>query len=266
MIGAIIGDIVGSRFEMHNLKSKCFDLFTDKCVLTDDSVMSLAVAKSILDSDGDIGRLSVITVANMQEIGRKYPDCGFSDSFKSFIHSDNPTSYGGATNGAAMRVSACGFAGNSIEEVKALSDAVTRVSHDHPDGLKGAEATAVSIFMARQGASIAEIRDYVNKNYYTIDFTLDEIRDTYEFRCLCQESVPQAFEAFYESESFEDAIRNAISIGGDSDTLAAIAGSIAAAYYGVPAGIRERAMTYLDELQLKILNDFEEKYGRADKK
>jgi len=160
-----------------------------------------------------------------------------------------------------MRVSPCGFAATTLDEAKLLSRKVTEVTHNHPEGLKGAEATAVSIFLARTGGSILEIRDRVNADYYPMNFTLDGIRDTYKFNETCQDTVPQAITAFLESTSFEDAIRNAISIGGDSDTLAAIAGGIAEAYYGVPVAIRKHALTFLDERLLGVLARFEGVYG-----
>ena len=146
-----------------------------------------------------------------------------------------------------------------------LSKAVTEVTHDHPEGIKGAEATAVAVYMAREGKTIQEIRDYIDKHYYPMDFTLDGIRDTYRFNETCQDTVPQAIMAFLESTDFEDAIRNAVSIGGDSDTLAAITGGIAEAYYGIPTAIRERALTFLDERLLKILVDFEKVYPPLQK-
>ena len=260
MLGAIIGDIVGSRFEWNNNRSKQFEFLTYKCSVTDDSIMSLAIAKALLESKADYSDLSENAVKYMQEIGRHYPDCGYGGQFRKWIFSDDPKPYGSYGNGAAMRVSACGFVGNSLEETKQLSKAVTIVTHNHPEGLKGAEATAVAIFLARTGKSLLEIRDYITKNYYSLDFTLDGIRDNYEFNESCQDTVPQALEAFFESKNFEDAIRNAISIGGDSDTLAAITGGIAEAYYGIPTEIRKHALTFLDERLLKILVEFENKY------
>ena len=260
MLGAIIGDIVGSRFEWNNNRSKQFEFLTYKCSVTDDSIMSLAIAKALLESKADYSDLSENAVKYMQEIGRHYPDCGYGGQFRKWIFSDDPKPYGSYGNGAAMRVSACGFVGNSLEETKQLSKAVTIVTYNHPEGLKGAEATAVAIFLARTGKSLLEIRDYITKNYYSLDFTLDGIRDNYEFNESCQDTVPQALEAFFESKNFEDAIRNAISIGGDSDTLAAITGGIAEAYYGIPTEIRKHALTFLDEQLLKILVEFENKY------
>ena len=261
MLGAIIGDIVGSRFEWNNIKTKEFDFLTYKCFATDDSIMSLAVAQAILDCKGDYSKLGTAAVTRMQEIGRPYPHCGFGGMFYQWIYSDNPQPYGSFGNGAAMRVSACGFAARSLEEAISLSRAVTEITHNHPEGIKGAEATAVAIYMAREGKSILEIRDYIDKHYYPMDFTLDGIRDTYEFNETCQNTVPQAIMAFLESTDFEDAIRNAISIGGDSDTLAAITGGIAEAYYGIPTDIRKHALTFLDERLLKILVDFENVYA-----
>lgn len=260
ILGAIIGDIVGSRFEYKNYKGKDFELFNDKCFPTDDSIMSLAIAQAILISKPDYSDLSENAIKCMQEIGRKYPHCGYGDRFHRWIFSDNPTPYNSYGNGSAMRVSAIGFVAESINEAKELSRAVTEISHNHLEGIKGAEATSIAIYMARNGSSILEIKEYINKNYYPMNFTLDEIRNTYHFNETCQGTVPQAFESFFESSSFEDAIRNAISIGGDSDTLTAICGGIAEAYYGIPMNIREKALTFLDSRLKKILISFENKY------
>lgn len=261
MLGAIIGDIAGSRFEWNNLKSKDFDLLTYRCHPTDDSVMSLAVAKAIMLSRENGSDLSRVTVACMQDFGHKYPDAGYGGKFSRWLISSDPQPYNSFGNGAAMRVSPCGFAASSMEEAVSLARTVTAVTHNHPEGLKAAEAVTAAIFMAREGKSLLEIRDYIEKNYYKINFTLDSIRADYSFDVTCQGSVPQAFEAFFESTGFEDAIRNAISIGGDSDTIAAIAGGMAEAYYGIPDELRKHALTYLDQTQLAVLNAFESKYG-----
>lgn len=193
----------------------------------------------------------------MQIVGQNYPHCGYGSTFINWIFCENPEPYYSYGNGAAMRISPVGFVANSLEEVKELSKKVTEVSHNHPEGIKGAEATAVAIFMARNGSTKEEIKEYINQNYYPMDFTLDEIRDSYQFDVSCQGSIPQALMAFFESNDFEDAIRNAISIGGDSDTIAAICGGIAEAYYGIPDSIRNEALTYLDENLLMILDRFE---------
>ena len=260
MIGAIIGDIVGSRFEWNNIKTKEFDFLTNKCFFTDDTIMSLAIAKAIIESKDDYSNLSEKAVKYMQEIGRLYPYSGYGLRFNHWIDSNIPQPYNSYGNGAAMRVSACGLVAKSLEEAKKLSEMVTSVTHNHPEGIKGAEATAVAIYLARSGKNILEIRDYIDKHYYKMDFTLDTIRENYEFNETCQETVPQAMMAFFESNNFEDAIRNAISIGGDSDTLAAITGSIAEVYYGIPIEIRKYAIKFLDETLLKILLDFENQY------
>lgn len=260
MLGALIGDIVGSRFEWNNHRSKDFELFAKGCFATDDSIMSLAVAKAILDSGKDRADLGKLAIKWMQTLGRKYPNAGYGGRFRWWLVEDDPQPYNSWGNGSAMRVSACGFAARSLEDAVALSKAVTEVTHNHPEGLKGAEATAVAIYLARSGNSLKEIERYIKEKYYNIDFTLDGIRDTYEFNETCQDTVPQALEAFFESTGFEDAIRNAISVGGDSDTLAAITGGIAEAYYGIPENIRAGAVAFLDEMQKQILFDFEAVY------
>jgi len=260
VLGAIIGDTVGSRFEWHNHRSKEFDFLTYKCELTDDSIITLAIAKAVLKSEGDINKLPNLAVRYMQQLGHLYPDAGYGGAFRKWLNSNNPKPYGSFGNGAAMRVSPVGFAADSLDEAIAMSKAVTMVTHNHPEGLKGAEATTVAIFMALHGKSMLEIRDYIDKNYYPMNFTLDGIRDSYQFNETCQNTVPQAMMAFFESTGFEDAIRNAISIGGDSDTLAAITGGIAEAYYGIPSEIRKHELTFLDERQLAILVEFENKY------
>ena len=260
MIGAIIGDIVGSRFEWHNIKTKEFELFHRRCRPTDDSVMTLAVAQAILDSEGDPASLSQNAVRQMQALGRRYPGAGYGGRFARWLCAEDPQPYNSFGNGSAMRVSPCGFAAKTLEEAIAMADAVTKVTHDHPEGMKGAEATAAAIFLARSGKSKEEIREHIVQNYYPLGFTLDEIRPTYTFDVTCQGSVPQALEAFFESESFEDAIRNAISIGGDSDTIAAIACGVAEAFYGVPEEIRDMALSYLDDTEMEILIAFSERY------
>lgn len=260
MLGAIIGDIVGSVYEWNNHKSKEFTFLTYRNFFTDDSVMSLAIAKALLMAKPDHSDLSDVAIKYMQEVGRKYPDCGYGGGFYKWMFLDDPKPYMSYGNGAAMRVSACGFAAKTLEEAILLSRKVTEVTHNHSEGLKGAEATAVAIYLAKSGRNMLEIRDYINKNYYSLNFRLDDIRESYEFNETCQGTVPQAIEAFLESTNFEDAIRNAISLGGDSDTIAAITGSIAEAYYGVPIELRKHTLTFLDKCLLEILIEFENKY------
>ncbi len=265
MLGAIVGDIVGSRFEFHNHRSKEFELFTDECFVTDDSIMTLAVAKALKKTQSKAKRLGLTsfdeeylnllkrnTIHYMQEIGRKYPDCGYGGRFYSWIFSDDPQPYNSFGNGAAMRISPVGIFARSKREVLILSDVITAVSHNHPEGIKGARATALAVYMARKGSGLEEIRESIISEYYPIDFTIDEIRDTYRFNETSQETVPQALQCFFESTSFEDAIRIAVSVGGDTDTIAAIVGGIAEAYYGVPEDIKDRALSYLDDYLLSL--------------
>lgn len=270
MLGAIIGDIIGSRFEFNNHRNKEFDLFAEGFYVTDDSIMTLAVAKAIMeaikvkvpDSNGYDRNfndaLSSLTVKYMQEIGRKYPNCGFGGMFYKWVFNDSPQPYNSFGNGAAMRVSPAGFAASSEWEAEQFAETVTAVTHDHEAGIKGAAATAVAIYLARKGATKREIRERIVRDYYPLDFNVDDIRATYQFNETCQETVPQAIECFLESTSFEDAIRTAISLGGDSDTIAAITGAIAEAYYGVPEDIKTKALSYLDEELLAIYSEWQE--------
>ena len=277
LIGAIVGDIAGSRFEWRNRKSKKFTLMKSRdesrhpCHFTDDTVMTLAVAGAVMrwswkdrDASGSFDALSAEAVASMRAFGRLYPRAGYGGAFYRWLNSENPEPYNSWGNGSAMRVSACGWAGRTLDEVKAMSRAVTEVTHNHPEGIKGAEATAVATFLAQTGKPMDEIRAVVVRDYYPIDFTLDEIRPTYEFDVSCQGSVPQALEAFFESTSFEDAIRNAISIGGDSDTIGAICGAVAGAYYGVPNEIRYKAESFLEGCLRETLIGFETTFASED--
>lgn len=263
LYGAIIGDIAGSRFEFDNHRKKDFELFAKNCFFTDDTVMTLAVAKAIMNCKGNYSSLSKEAAKAMREVGRHYPDCGYGGRFNMWMFSDTMPAYNSFGNGAAMRVSAVAYAANSREQLKKLSKAVTQVTHNHPEGIKGAEVTALLIYDALHGASIQELRATA-KSYYDLNFTIDEIRPTYRFNETCQDTVPQALQAFFESSSFEDAIRTAVSVGGDSDTLAAITGSIAEAYYGVPEDMQTKAERYLDERLLKILRAFNSSFSDAE--
>ncbi|MGB4587815.1 MAG: ADP-ribosylglycohydrolase family protein [Clostridiaceae bacterium] len=276
MLGAIIGDIAGSRFEFHNYRKKDFELFDSSSYITDDSVMSLAVAKAFIEASkriepsikgshfgyGFSKLLHETSVKYMQEIGRKYPNCGYGGMFARWMFSDYPLPYESYGNGAAMRISPAGFAARTDAEAISFSNTITSVTHNHKEGMKGAEATSLAIYMARHGYLKSEIRDKIKKDYYPLNFTIDEIRPSYQFNETCQETVPQAIECFLESTSFEDAIRIAVSLGGDSDTIAAITGSIAEAYYGVPDFMRAKALTYLDNDLRKIYEEWEEFIGK----
>ncbi len=258
MIGAIIGDVVGSRFEFQNSLSKEFTFLTPGCCFTDDSVMTCAVAQALMDSKEDFSDLSEKAVQAMQRVGQQFPNCGYGARFIHWMFSDDPQPYNSYGNGSAMRVSPVGFAARNVEEAKKLSAAVTCVSHNHPEGMKGAEATAVAIVMARLGKSKEEIRSAMEA-YYDLSTSVDEYRANWQGhgREICQVSLPQALACFFEGESYEDVIRNCISIGGDSDTIAAIAGGIAEAYYGVPEDIKEQLGLYLSPALMHICEAFE---------
>lgn len=277
MYGAFIGDIVGSKYEFDNIKTKDFPLFSRDCDFTDDTIMTVAVAKAILlsrqeqfEHNGNGRAFQEILVEVMQDFGRKYPHPtgAYGGNFAQWLRRTNPRPYGSYGNGSAMRVSPCGLAAVTMEEALAMARASAAVSHDHPEGIKGAEAVSAAIFLAKSGRSKAEIRDYITAHYYDLNFTLDAIRPVYHFDGSCQGSVPQAIVAFLESESFEDAIRNVISIGGDCDTTGAITGSIAWIYYAgyycwcendfddTMAPIKARAMTYLPQEFMDIAEEF----------
>nr|WP_320118103.1 ADP-ribosylglycohydrolase family protein [uncultured Marinifilum sp.] len=251
IIGAVIGDVIGSVYEWNNIKSTEFNLFNPKCKFTDDTVLTIAVADSILNNK-DYSQ----TILNY---GRKYRGRGYGGNFRNWLKSNNPKPYGSYGNGSAMRVSAVGFAYNDIDRVLEVAKQTAEVTHNHPEGIKGAQATAVAIFLARQGKSKQEIKNYISSTFnYNLDFTLDEIRPTYEFDVSCQGSVPQAIVAFLESSDFESAIRLAISIGGDSDTIACITGGIASAFYkNIPTEIIEFVSEILPNEFIEIMNRFD---------
>ena len=258
MYGAIIGDIVGSKYEFNNIKTKNFPLFSDGCDYTDDTIMTMAVAKALVIGFGVKNHQGETSfqddlIKTMQEFGRRYPHPkgAYGGSFSKWLQQQNPQPYGSYGNGSAMRVSPCGLMSVTVNEAKALARASASVTHNHPEGIKGAEAVAVAVFLAKSGYSQKEIRQVISRDYYDLSFTLNSIRDDYSFDSSCQGSVPQAIVAFLESNSFEEAIRNAISIGGDCDTTAAIAGSIAWPYYAVQSG-KELVYDYFDESMLEI--------------
>jgi len=250
MLGAIIGDIVGSRFETRNtilsrsFKSKEFDLFTEKNRPTDDSIMTMAVSKAVFECNGDYSELAQKTVTCMQEFGRKEKYANYGGTFRSWIWAETPEPYNSFGNGAGMRISPVAFIAKSLDECKVLSKSVTEVTHNHPEGLKGGEAVAVCCWMARHGSSKEELRDCINENYYSLDFTIEQIRPGYSWDVTCQGSIPQSIKCFLESTDYEDCIRNAVSLGGDSDTMAAIAGGIAECYYGLPDEVHKIAEQY----------------------
>lgn len=261
LLGTIIGDIAGSRFELVNNKyGKEFEFLHKFCRYTDDSVMTLAVAKAFLESKEDYSNFEEQVIKSMTKVGRKYPSCGYGPSFYRWIMSEDHKPYGSFGNGSAMRISAVGVVSKSIEEIKKLSAIVTNVSHNHPDSINGSEATAVAIHMALNGKSKDEIKKYIEDNYFKIDdLKIDTMKPQY-FHINCVETVKQSIGAFLESTDYEDAIRNAIALGGDSDTIGAITGGIASAFYGIPEDISKKALEYLDGYLIKIHDDFNAKY------
>ena len=254
MIGAIAGDVIGSIYEWDNIKTKQFELLDQDCFFTDDSVLTIALADAILNQQD--------YASVMKSYYRRYPDAGYGGMFHRWAQSEASQPYNSWGNGAAMRISPVGFAFDSLDEVLANAEKYTAVTHNHPEGIKGAQATAAAIFLARKGGTKQEIKEYVTTTFgYDLSKTLEEIRPTYQFNESCQQTVPEAITAFLESDDFEDAIRNAISLGGDSDTLACITGGIAEAFYGsVPDFIATQVMNLLDENLRKVTAAFLNKY------
>lgn len=267
MYGAILGDIIGSPFEFdRGDKTKEFELFSRGCGFTDDSVMTIAVGEALLavGKDASVKEIEEAVVSNMQDWGRRYPGAGYGGRFRHWLRDKHPRPYGSFGNGSAMRVSAAGWLYDSIERTREVARATAEVTHNHPEGIKGAESTASAIFMARNKATKEEIKNYIVKEFgYDLSRTLGEIRPYYHHVESCQETVPEAIIAFLESVSFEDAIRNAISLGGDTDTLGAITGSIAGAFYGIPAILIAECRARIDEgLMRDVLNEFDHALGR----
>ncbi len=231
MYGAIIGDIAGSRYEFDPVKEKDVPLFGEGSCFTDDTVLTIAVANALLKAQETGASFEELLVPEMRRMALAHPKAGYGGRFAAWVKSDSPAPYNSFGNGSAMRVSPCGLIAVTLEEAFELARASAEVTHDHPEGVKGAQAVAGAVFLAKTGRSKDEIRAFVEDGYYDLGFTLDEIRAGYRFDVACQGSVPQAIVAFLESESYEDAISGAISLGGDADTQAAIAGSIAWSYY-----------------------------------
>lgn len=257
MLGAIIGDIVGSIYEFNNIKTKEFELINERGFFTDDTVLTVAVAQALmnseLDNEEDVKNRLTKEIVGW---GRQYPRAGYGLRFRNWLWDDDHTPYNSFGNGSAMRVSPAAWISNDLAQVLKLAKNTAEVTHNHPEGIKGAQATASAILLAREKKSKAKIRGYIEDNFYKLDFTLDEIRPTYKFNETCQDTVPQAIVAFLESYSFEDAIKNAISIGGDSDTIAAITGSIAEAYYAIPQDLYDFAMSKLDARLKGVVTKF----------
>lgn len=250
MLGALAGDIIGSRFEWRNLKSKVFDLFTAESRFTDDTVHTVTLAQSLLNG--------VPYQQLLREYFHLYPDAGYGGRFRAWASSNQADPYQSFGNGAAMRVSPVGWYFQDLQSVLVAAEQSAAVTHDHPEGIKGAQAVAGAIFLARKGADKACIRQYIGGTFgYDLTRTLDQIRPDYRFDVSCQGTVPPALIAFLESTDFEDAIRNAVSLGGDSDTLACITGSVAEAFYGgVPEPIQAEVWTRLDHRLISVAKNF----------
>jgi len=254
MIGAIAGEIIGSYYEFHKIKTKEFELFHPESKFTDDTTLSMAIAKSILDDEPYLD--------NVVDFGLRYFEVGYGGSFKAWLKADTHEPYNSWGNGSAMRVSPIAFAFETEEKVLEEARKSAEITHNHPEGIKGAEATALAIFMARKGASKEEIRERISTEFeYDLSRTVDEIRPDYKFEVSCQKSVPESIICFLDSNSFEDSIRNCVSLGGDADTMGAIAGGIAEAYYGVPKEIEEKVWSYLSEEFREILKRFRDGFS-----
>lgn len=260
MMGSIVGDIVGSVYEFANIKTKNFDLFSDKDSYTDDSILSIATADWLL-SGGNVARFYSDYAARYQ-----FPMGGYGAHFQLWVvrtqRQNDYRPYNSCGNGSAMRVGPVGWAFDTKEQTLNAARISAMCTHDHPEGIKGAQATALCVFMARNHATKKQIREAIEQEFgYDLSFTCDEIRPTYSWGGTCQTSVPQAIVAFLDSNGFEDSIRNAVSIGGDSDTIACITGSIAEAFYGIPYNIRKRAESFLPSKLLSIVHEFENRFG-----
>ena len=264
MIGAIIGDIIGSVYEWKNIKTTEFPLFSKRCGPTDDSVMTIAVAKALMDTMGqDEARIFEALVEEMQYFGRMYPDAGYGGTFRHWLRAKNPQPYNSFGNGSGMRVSAAGWLYPTLEETRKMAKLTAVTTHDHPEGVKGAESVASAIFLARTGAGKPEIKKYIEDEFhYNLDTPLDAIRPTYVFDVTCQGSVPQAIRAFLEGTDYESAVRLAISIGGDSDTIGCMAGGMAEAMYGVPKEIQKTGLSFLPEPLREQVERFRQEYYR----
>ena len=255
MIGAIAGDIVGSVYESRPIKTKDFPLFGPHSTFTDDSVLTVAIAKAILG--GLPYRETVL------ELGRRYPHAGYGGSFFRWLFSPDPQPYNSWGNGSAMRVSPVGYAFETVDQVLTEARRTAEITHNHPEGIQGAQATALAVFLARGGGSKAEIRKEISGRFgYDLNRSVDGIRPTYHFDVSCRGTVPEAIVSFLDSETYEDAVRNAISLGGDSDTLACITGGIAHAFYGgVPSGIVEKVKQTLHRDLWAVTQAFCRRFG-----
>lgn len=266
MLGAVAGDIIGSPYEFNrnNIKTTDFPLFSERSRFTDDTVMTFAAAQAVMKvipvrgQVPDKNAFAEAVIDSMHELGHAYPKAGYGSKFVLWLSKRERLPYGSIGNGSAMRVSPAAWAFDELETVETFAALSAAVTHNHPEGVKGAQAVAASIFLARAENTKAQIREYVSERYgYDLSRTIDEIRPSYKFDATCPGSVPEAITAFLEGESYEDTVRKAVSIGGDSDTIACIAGAIAEAFYnGVPEGIMRGTLTRLDDRLREIFSQW----------
>ena len=257
IIGTIAGDIIGSPYEHYAIKTKDFPLFSEHSTFTDDTIMTLAIADWLVEDKSS----KDVLIEKLKYYGQLYPNAGYGGMFYNWVQSDNTLPYNSWGNGSAMRVSPVAWVGQSLEEVEQLAKISAEVTHNHPEGIKGALAVGDAIYLGRIGSSKEEIKDHIELRYgYDLSDSLDDIRLDYSFDVSCQGSVPESIICFLEAEGFEDTIRNAVSLGGDADTMAAIAGGIASAYWEVPMDIHYKSINRLDHTLLNVLIDFEDKY------
>lgn len=257
IVGAIAGDIIGSTREHYAIKTKDFELFPSRSTFTDDTVMTLAVAQWLCEDRTS----KEVLIKNLKYFGNRYINAGYGGSFYKWLGQESPEAYGSWANGSAMRVSPCAWVAESLEDAQKLAELSARVTHNHPEGIKGALATNDAIYMARIGASKDEIKEHIEIRYgYDLSRTVDEIRPVYSFDVSCAGSVPESIICFLDGNDFEDTIRNAVSLGGDADTQAAIAGSIASAYWDAPQEIVRESLLRLDDFLLEVYMNFEEKF------
>ena len=267
MFGAIIGDIVGSIYEDANVKTRDFPLFDVRCTFTDDTVLTIATARWLMEQ-GDCYK-------HYYELTRKYPDRGYGTNYMKWFFQikfhNNPQAYNSCGNGSAMRISPVGWAFNTIDDTLRAAKISAECTHNHPEGVKGAQAIALCVFMARHGYTPTVIKQKIEDEFgYDLSMTIDELRTRYSWRgidgkgnsALCQHSVPQAIMCSLQASNFEDAIRNAVSIGGDSDTISCMTGGIAEALFGIPEQIRSAAILYLPDEFIQIIKRFETKFGK----
>lgn len=259
MYGAIIGDIVGSRFEFDRPGwTKDFELFTEEDTFTDDTVMTIAVGKalSLVGEDATEEEVKTACINVMRSLGQCYPNVGYGYRFIKWLLGEDPKPYGSFGNGSAMRVSSVGWLYNGLERVREVARWTAEISHNHPEGIKGAECTAAVVYLARTSGDLEKIREYVEREFgYDLSKSVDELRPYHEHVETCMDSMPKALVAFFEATSYEDAIRNAVSLGGDTDTLAAIAGAMAEAKWGIPEDLVIQAQEILDPYLVHVVEE-----------